>query len=126
MLGNCDLRNLQSSCDSSCILHFEILKKMLCSDLLILISLCGFFWFFNYWAGTVFALTHWMARPTLIVGFPLAQYDPSFIVLAIIIIRTKLGCNLLNVFIDVLQLKLESQLIYILINVSSRMTKVKL
>ncbi|KAL5173598.1 Fructose-1,6-bisphosphatase, cytosolic [Glycine soja] len=63
--------------------------------------LCGFFWFFNYWAGTVFALTHWMARPTLIVGFPLAQYDPSFIVLAIIIIRTKLGCNLLNVFIDI-------------------------
>ena len=80
------------------------------------------FWFFNYWAGTVFALIRWMARLTLIVGFPLAQYDPSFIVLAIIIIRTKLRCNLLNVFIDVLQLKLESQLIYILINVSTRMT----
>ena len=59
------------------------------------------------------------ARPTLIVGFPLAQYDPSFIVLAIIIIRTELRCNLLNVFIDVLQLKLESQLIYILINVTT-------
>jgi len=59
-------------------LQLKNLKENVLLDFSVLTSLFDVL-VFNCWAGTVLFLTPWMARQTLIVGFPLAQYDPSSI-----------------------------------------------
>jgi len=74
VLGNCDLCKLQLHHGTVSAIKNLIENVLL--DYSVLISSFHVL-VFDCWAGTVLFLIPWMARRTLIVGFPLAQYDSS-------------------------------------------------